>query len=80
MLYADDTMLLLGDTFHTLKAAMHTITKFGELSGLLINWEKSALMLLDSKFKYLGNQITPQLVDFCHLNITPLLSRFRDKI
>lgn len=72
-------MLLLGDTFHSLEAAMNTITQFGVFSGLHINGNKSALMLLDdgpvqpitpsypvpvtSSIKYLGIQITPQLGD-----------------
>lgn len=48
MLYGDDTILLLGDTLDSLEVAMHTITRFGEFSGLLIYWDKSALMQLDN--------------------------------
>lgn len=95
MLYAEDTMLLLGDTTHYLEIALSTIARFGDFSGLRINGDKSTLMLLDyslaqiiapscpvpvtSSFKYLGIQVTPHPVDFCRLNITPLLSRFSDK-
>ena len=96
MLYADDTLLLLGDMDTSLREAMETILEFGKFSGLLINWSKSALLLLDcgdsqvinplcpipitSSFKYLGVQITARPRDFIHLNISPLLLRFRDKI
>ena len=95
MLYADDTMLLLGDTSGSLREAMSVIQTFGSFSGLLINWTKSALMLLDSsgpqdhslldipvatKFKYLGVWVTPQPLDYITLNLTPLVSRIRDKI
>lgn len=95
MLYADNTILLLGDTMHSLETAMSIIAHSGEFSGLLINWDKSALMLLDtnppqtiisscpvpvtSLFKYLGVQVTLRLVYICHLNITPLLNHFKDK-
>lgn len=44
MLYTDDTMLLLGDTLDSFEMAMQTIMRFGEFSGLLINWDKSALL------------------------------------
>lgn len=47
ILYAEDTLLLLGDTVHSLREAMLTIFRFGGFSGLLINWSKSALLLLD---------------------------------
>lgn len=96
MLYADDMMLLLGDTTTSLAEVITTISGFGHFSGLTINWSKSALMVLDGEqtvdlpdfcpipvvtsFKYLGIQISPKLADYCHLNIHPLLSRFRDKI
>lgn len=78
----------------SLLTAMNTITQFGVFSGL-INWDKSALSLLDNNpaqpitpscpvpitsfFNYLGIQITPQLEDFYHLNVAPLLSHFRKK-
>lgn len=46
MLYADNTML--GDTLHSLEVAMSTVDQLGVFSGLLKNWDKSALMLLDN--------------------------------
>lgn len=48
MLYVDDTMLLLGDTNTSLQEAMEMIRMFGHYSGLVINWTKSSLMLLDN--------------------------------
>lgn len=71
MLYSDDTLLMLGDV--SLWEAMKAITKFGDFSGLQINWTKSAVLLLDEDatqpvasmcpipittfFKYLGIQV-----------------------
>lgn len=37
MLYADVTMLFLGDTLNSLWEAMLVITSFGVVSGLVIN-------------------------------------------
>lgn len=81
---------LQGDISSALQEAMLTISQFWIYLGLTINWSKSALMLLDeakqpvaqsypispTTFKYLGNQITLSLTDFCHLNITPLPTCF----
>lgn len=47
MLYADDTLLMLGDTEVSLQEAMTTITKFSDFLGLRVNWMKSALLLVD---------------------------------
>lgn len=47
MLYMVDTMLFLGDTEKSLSEAMSLIRRFGVYSGLVINWSKSYLMLLD---------------------------------
>lgn len=96
MLYADDTMLLLGDTEGSLKEAMMIIKKCREFSGLVIIWTKSSIMLLDStpdsqgptlqdipitpQFKYLGVYVTLQPRDYVSLNVCPLLSRNNDKI
>lgn len=48
MLYTDDTMLLLGDTYESLQEAMSVISNFGIYSGLVINWTKLSIMLLDA--------------------------------
>lgn len=96
MLYADDMLLFLGDTSHSLIGVMAIIEQFGHFTGLTINWSKSALMMLDesrdvslpdscpipitTSFKYLGVQISPNIGDYCSLTIFPLLSCFRDKI
>lgn len=47
-MYADDAMLMLGDSTTFLQEAISTITEFGSYSVLTINWSTSALMLLDS--------------------------------
>lgn len=96
MLYADDTLLRLGDTDISLREVMSTISRFGRFSGLLINWSKSVLLLLDwnntqivnsscpipiaTSFKYLGIQITAKPREFIPFNISPLLLRFRGKV
>lgn len=96
MLYADDSLFMLGDTDLSLREAMLTITKFSGFSGLHINWSKSALLLLDEEdtqsvtstcpipiatsFKYLGIQVTSRPRDYIHLNISPLLQRIREKV
>lgn len=88
MLYADDTMLLLGDTSESLREAMSVIGGFGTFSGLAINWSKSLIMLLDSapysqgptlhdipvcsKFKNLGVYATPQPWDYESLPVPRL--------
>lgn len=95
MLYADDTMLFLGDTEKSLSEAMSLIRRFGVYSGLVINWSKSSLMLLDAdpdsgiqavqgvqvarSFRYLGVQVTPEPRDFVSLNVSPLINRIRDR-
>lgn len=83
MLCADDTMLLLGDMSLSLKEAMEVVQTFGHYSGLVIDWTKSSLMLLDKKsdpqlktlldipvsmeFRYLGIQVTPKPLDYITL-------------
>lgn len=47
-LYADNTLLYLGDTQGSLRAVMSLIGDFGSLSGFSINWNKSVLMPLDN--------------------------------
>lgn len=96
IMYADDTMLLLGDTSNSLTEAMSVIKQFGKYSGLVINWTKSSLLLLDrdppttqqnmqdipvsTSFKYLGIQITAHILDYVNLNLTPLINRCRDRV
>lgn len=46
-LYADDALLFLGDTKHTLSSLMRLIAHFGEFSGFRINWDTSVLLPLD---------------------------------
>lgn len=74
---------------------MAVIIQFGKYSGLTINWSKSSVMLLDdtsgntgtvhhnipvsSRFKYLGIYVTPDRLEYVHLNLSPLLNRIRDK-
>lgn len=96
LLYADNILLLLGDADISLRTVMSIIMNFSRFSGLTINWSKSALLPLDqgvhsqldnycsvpivTSFKYLGVVISPQPLDFCRLNIPPLLIKFMDKV
>lgn len=89
-------LLLLADTDTSPKNVMSTITNFGWFSGFTINWSKPAPFPLNqgihpqlgnycpvpvvTSFKYLGVVISPQPLDFCHVNILPLLLKFRDKV
>lgn len=56
-LYTDDVLLFLGDSQSSLATAMNIVGKFGRFSGLVINWEKSALLPVD----LLRNSIPPEL-------------------
>lgn len=72
-LYADDTLLYMGDTSTSLSNVMSIITQFGTFSSFSINWSKLALLPLDeltsplpecagslqvvTSFKYLGVQV-----------------------
>lgn len=47
MLYANDMLLILGDTDVFVRAVVSVITEFGNYSGLIINWSKSTLLPLD---------------------------------
>lgn len=49
MLYADDMMLFLGDSNHSLTGVMSILSEFAHYSGLTINWSKSPLMMLDEE-------------------------------
>lgn len=95
MLYADDTMLLLGDTKDSLHRTMSVIREFGSYSGLVIHWTESSVMLFDtvvedcvtalhdipisSSIKYLGVYVTPRPLDYLSLNLSLLLGRICDK-
>lgn len=95
-LYADDLLLFLGDTQDSLWKAMNIINRFGQISGLKINWPKSSLLPVDplivslpeevaqipvvNTFKYLGINISKDLQQYTSDNIDPLLIKFRGKI
>lgn len=95
-LYADDLLLFLGDTSDSLSSAITLITEFGDYSGLRINWGKSVLLPVDTlsplsfvsstslavveRFKYLGIQISTDFRLFIPLNVTPMVTRFQEKI
>lgn len=94
ILYADDMLLLLGDSDHSLQNIMSTIQEYGIYFGLAIIWTKSALLQMNYvlnpqlplfchvpcvlAFKYLGIIISRNLTDYCRLKILPLISRFRE--
>lgn len=75
---------------------MEIFKTFGHYSGLVINWTKSSLMLLDRKltpqmgtlldilvsteFWYLGIQVTPNSLEYITLNLTLLLGRCHDQV
>lgn len=46
-LYANGTLIYLGDTAGSLEIVMRLIKQFGQLSGFAINWHKSTFLLLD---------------------------------
>lgn len=93
MPYADDTMIMLGDTNDSCGRLQSLLLNLGIFK---INWSKSGLMVIDSEgtsqgasegpfpitisFKYLGVQISLCICDFCRLNISPHLQKFCDHI
>lgn len=46
-LYADDTLVFLGDTGPFLSVVMSLIDQCGSFSGFNIDWDKSVVMLVD---------------------------------
>lgn len=69
-MYADDTLLYLGDMHQSLIAALEIINTFGRFSGIRINWDKSLLFPLTQEIPP-ANLPTPlQWVDqFKYLSI-----------
>lgn len=94
-MYADDTILYLADQGPSLQAALKLIEQMGGYSGLRINWDKSQILPVDvfpppltspplplarvSKIKYLGVEVTRDLVDYIPLNIAPLFNLLKSK-
>lgn len=75
---------------------MEIIGKFGQWSGLLINWDMSVLLPVDplyqsfspdstplqivQQFKYLGITVSSHPPEFLELNLIPLLNRLSSKV
>lgn len=95
-LYADDVLLFLGDTEHSLRQAINTVERFGNLTGLVVNLRKSALLPVDTlrnpimseipqlevvtTMKYLGINLTKDPNHYIDDNIVPLLTKFKRKM
>lgn len=94
-LYADDVLIFLGDTGPSFEKAIQLLERFGRSSGLVVNWEKSTLLPLDStrnsqrggmprlrvveKMRYLGIVISTDPVQYIGDNLVPLFEKFRRK-
>uniref|UniRef100_A0A803J592 Reverse transcriptase domain-containing protein n=1 Tax=Xenopus tropicalis TaxID=8364 RepID=A0A803J592_XENTR len=94
-LYADDTLVYLGDTGQSLTALTELTGKFGLISGLNTNMSKSTLFLVDdkyrgnpgepcplqvtTKFTYLGIQVALHIAKYTELNLNPLLLWVQEK-
>lgn len=52
-MYADDTLINLGDMDISLCQVMSLITRFGSLSGFYINWSKFVLLPLNAPVSFL---------------------------
>ena len=57
--FADDTSLILDGSEKSLSAAMLDITKFGNLSGLKMNFSKTQVIWIGSK-KYSNDRLCPE--------------------
>lgn len=95
-LYANDMLLYLTDSDHSLQTALQIIENFGRFSGLTINWDKSQILPIDifpptreqtclplvgvSTLKHLGIQVSRSLADFIPLNVEPLIPFIKSKI
>ncbi|XP_018095801.1 mothers against decapentaplegic homolog 9-like [Xenopus laevis] len=89
-LYADDTLVYLGDRGQSLAELINLTERFGKVSGLRVNPSKSTLFLVDpptavedftncplqlsDKFTYLGVEIALPISSYCELNVIPLLA------
>lgn len=94
-LYADDILLFLADTQESLETAMRIVREFGNFSGLLINWEKSVILPIDTlceplphqasqvqvvrHMKYLGINITRDPSQYISGNLVPLMKKLKQK-
>lgn len=94
-LYADNTLIYLGDAAASLESVMTLITQFGQYSGFTIKWNRSSLLLLDPletalpesasqvevvhSLKYLGIVVTGDSKDYIKLNLKPILQKFKHK-
>lgn len=94
-LYTDDVLLFLGDMGPSLVRAMQLLEGFRRISGLIVNWEKSTLLPIDSttgslpqgiprlrvvdKLKYLGIVLDNNPSHYIRDNLAPLLEKFKRK-
>uniref|UniRef100_A0A803JR33 Reverse transcriptase domain-containing protein n=1 Tax=Xenopus tropicalis TaxID=8364 RepID=A0A803JR33_XENTR len=94
-LYADDTLVYLGDRGPSLDILISLTTQFARVSGLCVSPSKSVLFLLDplrqgenlekcplqvvQEFTYLGIRIANPLSMYYDLNIRPLLTWVQTK-
>lgn len=92
-LYADDTLLYLGDVEASLTNVMKIIQHFGSLSGFSINWSKSIILPVDepmvdlpvsarplkvvSSFKYLGIHVSVNPKKYLEDNLLPLFKKLQ---
>ena len=89
-LYADDILFFLGDPLRSAPHLLSMMDEFGALSGLKINWSKSALLPLNkaaktsvlpsnipsvTHFKYLGIEIFSSLHLIVKHNYTEALNK-----
>uniref|UniRef100_A0A803KGA6 Reverse transcriptase domain-containing protein n=1 Tax=Xenopus tropicalis TaxID=8364 RepID=A0A803KGA6_XENTR len=89
-LYADDTLVYLGDRGPSLDTLISLTTQFARASGLCVSPSKSVLFLLDppkegenldkcplqvvQEFTYLGIRIANPLTKYYDLNVKPLIA------
>uniref|UniRef100_A0A8C1LC25 Reverse transcriptase domain-containing protein n=1 Tax=Cyprinus carpio TaxID=7962 RepID=A0A8C1LC25_CYPCA len=89
-LFADDILLFLEKPSHSIPHVLNLFDHFGSLSGFKINWSKSCLLPLNSKFdptslsasiplvqnfKYLGINVFPSLQEILSKNYNSILSK-----